>query len=254
MCSSGVQMMRKILREKDLRRTLFPDGMAEFRQLLVDNEKQRGTLGETSVHAQLFTSMIQCEMGNPADVNLSKTVAQVPLPPIKRNAIDSSEFQLLEKTYEKMHPAGRILQISSFCDKFKCLFYKGCRYISNPSNYQLASTIFAQWFDDTSRPAVIREFLQHDVVVQVENGKSQRITHVLALVEWYVRHPQCNKYSKPVEVWANHFETVIPGHAYYVPVGRFQSNCVSVRHHVPILRHQQEKVNVIIPLPKSTRV
>ena len=128
-----------------------------------------------------------------------------------------------------MYPAGRILQISSFCDKFKCLFYKGCRYISNPSNYQLASTIFAQWFDDTSRPAVIREFLQHDVVVQVENGKSQRITHILALVEWYVRHPQCNKYSKPVEVWANHFETVIPGHAYYVPVGRFQSNCVSVR-------------------------
>ena len=91
-------MMRKFLREKDLRRTLFPDGMAEFRQLLVDNEKQRGTLGEASVHAQLFTSMIQCETGNPADVNLSKTDAQVPLPPIKRNAIDSSEFQLLEKT------------------------------------------------------------------------------------------------------------------------------------------------------------
>ena len=34
-----------------------------------------------------------------------------------------------------------------------------------------------------------------------------------------------NKYSKLVEVWANHFETVIPGHAYYVPVGRFQSVC-----------------------------
>ena len=107
-------------------------------------EKTCQTLGETSVHAQLFTSMIQCETGNPADINLSKTDAQVPLPPIKRNTIDSSELQLLEKTYEKMYPAARMLQISSFCDKFKCLFYKGCRYVSNPSNYQLASTIFGE--------------------------------------------------------------------------------------------------------------
>lgn len=88
----------------------------------------------------------------------------------------------------------------------------------------------------------------------MENGKSQRITHILALVEWYARHPQHNRYSKPVEVWANHYESVIPNHAYYVPVGRFQRNCVSVGYHVPLLHHQQDKVTVIIPLPKSTIV
>lgn len=81
-------------------------------------------------------------------------------------------------------------------------------------------------FDDSSRPAIIRDFLQHDVVIKMENGKSQKITHLLALVEWYARHPQCNRYSKPVEIWANHFESVIPEHAFYVPVGRFQSSCV----------------------------
>ena len=111
-----------------------------------------------------------------------------------------------------------------------------------------------QWFDDSSRPAIIREFLQHDVVVKMENGKSQKITYLIALVEWYARHPQCNRYSKPVEVWANHFESIIPEHAFYVPVGRFESNCVSVKYHVPVLRHQQEKVYVIIPLPNSVRV
>ena len=233
--------MRKFLRERDLRKTGFPDGMADFCQVLDCDDRQRGTLGEMSVRAQLFTNMIHCETGNPLEVNFSKTEAQVPLPPIKRSAIDISDVKLLEKTYEKMYPAARILQISSFCDKFKFLLYKGYRYTSSIINHQQASTIIAQWFDNTSRPAIIREFLQHDVVIQMENGKSQRITHILALVEWYARHCQHNRYSKPVEVWASHYDSFIPNHAYYVPIGRFQYSCVSVRYHVPLLRHQQDK-------------
>ena len=74
-------------------------------------------------------------------------------------------------------------------------------------------SFFAQWFDDSSRPAIIREFLQHDVVVKMESGKSQRVTHLLALVEWHARHPQRNRYSKSVEVWPNYFESIIPEHA-----------------------------------------
>ena len=88
----------------------------------------------------------------------------------------------------------------------------------------------------------------------MESGKSQRVTHLLALVEWYARHSQRNRYSKPVEVWANYFESIIPEHAYYVPVGRFQSNCVSVEYKVPLLRHQREKVFVLFPLLNSVRV
>lgn len=177
--------------------------MTALHQILDCNERQRGTLGEMSVRAQLFTNMVHCETGNPLEVNFSKTEAQIPLPPIKRSAIDMSDVKLLEKTYEKIYPAARILQISSFCDKFKFLLYKGYRYTSSFINDQQASTVIAQWFDGTCRPAIIREFLQHDVVIQMENGKSQRITHILALVEWYARHPQHNRYSKPVEVWAS---------------------------------------------------
>ena len=102
--------------------------------------------------------------------------------------------------------------------------------------------------------AVILEFLQHDVVVEMNCGKSQRVTHILALVEWYARHLQCKRYSKPVEVWANYSESLVPEHARYVLVGRFQSNCVLVRYQDPVLNHQYEKVNVIIPLLNSVRV
>ena len=117
----GVQMMRKFLREKDLRRFVSPEGMDEFRRLLDHNDGQKGTLGETNVRAQLFSNMIQCETENPFEVNLSKTHAHVPLPPIKRNALEPSEVSLLTKTYEKMYPAATILKVSSFCDNFKSL-------------------------------------------------------------------------------------------------------------------------------------
>lgn len=250
----GVQIMRKFLREKELMRTPFPEGMEEFQQLLYCENKQKGTLLEASVGLQLFSNMIESEIGNPADVDLSKSETQVPLPPIKRDAIESADVRKLQKTYERMYAARRILHIPSFCDKFKHLLYKGCRYTSDLTAHQQASRVFLQWFDDSSRPAVIREFLQHDVVVEMNCGKSQRVTHILALVEWYARHPQCNRYSKPVEVWANYFESLVPEHAHYVPVGRFQSNCVSVRYQVPVLNHQYEKVNVIIPLLNSVRV
>ena len=109
---------------------------------------------------------------------------------------------------------------------FPASVYKGCRCAADSACNQQPSTVITQWFDDSSRPAIIRDFLQHDVVIKMENGKSQKITHLLALVEWYARRPQCNRYSKPVEIWANHFESVIPEHAFYVPVGRFQSSCV----------------------------
>ena len=122
--------MRKFLREKELMRTPFPEGMEEFQQLLYCENKQKGTLLEASVGLQLFSNMMESEVGNPADVDLSKRETQVPLPPIKRDAIESADVRKLQKTYKRMYPAGRILHIPRFCDKFKHLLYKGCRYTS----------------------------------------------------------------------------------------------------------------------------
>ena len=105
--------MRKFLREKELMRTPFPEGIGE--------NKQKGTLLEASVGLQLFSNKREFEKGNPADVDLSKSETQVPLPPIKRDAIESAEVRKLKKKYERMHAARRILHIPSFCDKFNHL-------------------------------------------------------------------------------------------------------------------------------------
>ena len=153
-----------------------------------------------------------------------------------------------------MYTARRILHIASFCDKFKHLLYKGCRYTSDFTAHQQASTVFLPWFHDSSRLAVTREFLQHDVVVEMNCGKSQRVTHILPQLSGMQDILNATGFSKPVEVWANYFESLVPEHTPSVPVGRFQSNCVSVRYQVALLNHQHEKVNVIIPLLNSVRV
>ena len=69
----GVQMTRKFLRERELMRTVFPEGMEEFQQLLFCEGKQKGTLLEASVRAQLFCNMVGSETGNPANAHLNKT-------------------------------------------------------------------------------------------------------------------------------------------------------------------------------------
>ena len=136
-------MMRKFLREKELQKAILPEGMEEFQQLLDCEGKQKGTLLESSVHVQQFCSMVESETGSPADVNLSKTATQVPLPPIKRDAIEGDDVRRLQKTYEVMYAAGRILHVSSFCDKFKHLLYKGYRYTADSACHQRASTVIA---------------------------------------------------------------------------------------------------------------
>ena len=163
--------MRKFLRKEELMRTPFPQGSEELQQLLLCENKQKGTLLEESDGFQLFSNMRESEKGKPADVDLSKRETQVPLPPINTDAIESANVRKIQKANERMYAAGRILHVPSFFRKFKHLFYKGCRYTSDIAAQELASTVFLQWFDDSSRPAVDREFLQHDVVKR-NSGKS----------------------------------------------------------------------------------
>ena len=94
--------MRKFIREKELKQAIFPGGMVEFQQLLDCEGKQKGTFLEASVHVQKFCNMIESETGSPVNVNLSKTETQVPLPPIKRDAIENDDVRRLQKTYKAL--------------------------------------------------------------------------------------------------------------------------------------------------------
>ena len=91
--------MRKFIREKELKQAIFPGGMEEFQQLLDCEGKQKGTFLDASVHVQKFCNMVESGTGSPVNVssNLTKTETQVPLPPVKRDAIESDDVRRLQK-------------------------------------------------------------------------------------------------------------------------------------------------------------
>lgn len=245
-------MMRKFLRDKHLMAMQFEHGMEQFGNLLDTATKQRGTLLEqTSTRPyKFYTEMLRTEMEDPYAVDFQRVPTQVPVPPIKRTAFNQKETTCLREMYQRLYPDHTIRNVSSFCESFRHLNYAGSHFRagSEESNCR-ASTVIAQWIDQTSRPATIRRFFSHDVILEKEVGKCIRVSHILAEVEWYTKHVFCKRYSSPVEVWDILFEP--HSASSYMPVGRIQQNCVAVKHKIPLGQHKQT-VNIIIPLPKST--
>lgn len=92
----------------------------------------------------------------------------------------------------------------------------------------------------------------HDVILKVENNSQQKVTHVLAKVDWYSTYSGSNIYSHPVETWSTVYEPY--SKFSFMPVGRFQQKCVVVRGTVKASGNRKDQVNIVIPLPLETRV
>ena len=76
-----------------------------------------------------------------------------------------------------------LAHVTSFCDKLNHLLYKDFRYKSDfPAHQQGLNSFFFFFFF----------FFYSGLMtpgVKMNKGKSQRVTHILVLVEWYARHP-----------------------------------------------------------------
>lgn len=189
---------------------------------------------------------METEDGDPFLVSFEKVPNQIPLPSIKRIAIDQSDTCSLRAMYQRLYPENVVRHVSNFCDN---LLYAGSNYRANLFKNCQASTITVQWFDETKKPGVIRRLLLHKAVIEKENGKCTNISHILAEMDWYSKHVNQHRYSNPIEVWGTDFEP--HSHKSYMPVGRMQECCVVVRHKIPLgIGSEKQTVKVIIPLPK----
>ena len=92
-------------------------------------------------------------------------------------------MECLKEMYKLIYACDKIRHVSSFCQSFNNLLYGGSHYRSDRSNDDSASIVTAKWLGEMKRPAIVREFMLHDVVLVDENNKAQRITHVLAYVQ-----------------------------------------------------------------------
>lgn len=241
----GLQIMRKFLRDRFVLSATFPDEMIHLGDMLNNSITAKGTLLEMSKRSEDYTDLINLELLNSSEINYSKTCLQVPLPPFKRKALDGVEMENLKAVYEFMYPNDKVRHISHFYQSFKCLFYAGSYYHADHKNNSSASVVSAKWLDESKRPAILRGFLRHDIVIEKSNGKVQKITHILADVQWFAKYHRDNFYAHPVEVWSRDFEQY--SSFSFMPVSRIQEKCIVVE--ATFKRGSiKENINVIIPL------
>jgi len=132
--------------------------------------------------------------GDPATVNFTlsdnpKEVV-VPLPPMKRIALDEDDTSQLTKMYQTLFPNCEIVSVQRLFDSF-----------SSSSAFSSSCGVVANWYNGECRPGRVRRFLTNDVAMKQGSCKRRKLTFVLAEVDWFKRHPEKHWYPDPLEVW-----------------------------------------------------
>ena len=230
--------MRRFLRDKDLRIMDFPDEHNTFQSLLLGT--QRGTVGEMLCTEQLFdrSNLVSGDIST-EDLTLSDKQSEmvVPLPPIKRIALDEDDTSELIEMHKTLHPDCEVVSAERLCGSFS-------RVQINGNIYRCSSNcgVSAKWLNGEHRTGRVQRFLTNDVVIKQGQGKRRKLTFVRAEVGWFMSHPEKHWYPEPLEVWCSDFSQVS-----FIPVQRIHSQCLTLQYKVKF-RHGKEKVYVTIPL------
>ena len=164
--------MRGFLRDKELRIMDFPDEHNEFKSLLLGT--QCGTVSEILCTEELLDRS-NLVSGDPSleEVTLSDKPIEmvVPLPPIKRIALDEDDMSELIEMYKTLLPDCEVVSAQRLCDSFS-------RVRINGNIYRCFSNcgVSAKWLNGEHRTGRVQKFLTNDVVIKQGQGKRTKCT------------------------------------------------------------------------------
>ena len=127
-------------------------------------------------------------------LNEEQSEAIVPLPPVKRIALNDDHYKLTEM-YKTLLRNCEVVPTQRLCDSFSRVHISGAVYRCS-RNYG----VLAKWFNGECRPGRVYRFLTHDVVVKQNRGKRKKLTFVLTKLDWFKAHPERNWFQDPLEV------------------------------------------------------
>ena len=104
----GIQLMRRLLRDIELRMLDFPDEHKQFQSLLSATATQLGTLGEM--------------------LNEDCSDTFVPLPPVKRISLNNDDHSKLTEMYKTFLPNCEVVSTQRLCDSFSRVQISGAIY------------------------------------------------------------------------------------------------------------------------------
>lgn len=259
--SVELQVMRKFIRDQDLRNLELPENFKEQLQPLVDklqhsqtnnDEKDmverekvlrllKLTYGQIDITDDLWYSVDSFTLGSPHVID----------------SFDDDEIQYITDVYKVFFPDVSVQNVPRLYDKYASAECAGERYGSQFSRLNRCSFILAKWADRFDgninieaiadlRPAVVLYFVKQTVHVGL-----RKCTFCFARVNWFQYHPNrflCGPSGVTPEVWcANLFDSFGP--ASFLPVQRVHGKFVAGYDTV-----NGENVLFVLPLAKKQYV
>lgn len=256
--SIELQIMRKFLRDQNLREFEFPDECAQhFKDLtekihqhegrqsedcLIDIKQCIDILqichGRIDIQNELWFSLAGYSLGSPHVIE----------------QLDNDEHQYLSDVYKMFFPGISTNDIPVLYDKYASVEFAGERYGSRFSRLNRFACILAKWagrFDGNvdleaadERPGVIECFIRQSISVG-----DKTYSFCFAYVRWFQYHPErfhCGNTGVTPEIWCSDlFEGL--GSASFMPIQRISRKFIGGYDKVG-----SENVLFVMPLQKRT--
>ena len=245
-----IQLMRKFLRDQDIRNLPFPSAFCEhfdhiFSQMKNTNMDPLQDISST-------VDLLSLSDGPVTKSNLWLDAGSCTcISPHRVGYLDDDELNFSMESYSTFLEGVEFRNGTVIFDRYASVEFCDEQYGSLDSRSERSSYVIAPWAGvggqidpDTSdaRPAVVRYYMKQNICIH-----GQWKTLVMAYVSWFQKHPDRHKrQSGTTEIWCKDiFEPL--GAASFLPVQRIQCKFVGT-----VQTWKTENVLFVSPLEKFT--
>ena len=245
-----MQLIRKFLRDQDIRDLAFPSLFREHFDPVFNQMKN--TSMDPLQDISSTVDLLSLSDGTVTKSNLwFDNEACTRISPHKVDYLDDDELKFLMESYSIFLEGVDIRNGTVIFDRYASVDFCGERYGSLDSRSERSSYVIAKWVGDVGqinpdtsdafRPAVVRHYLKQNICI---GGEWK--TLVMAAVSWFQKHPDRHKHDSGItEIWCKDlFEPLGP--ASFVPVQRIQRKFVGT-----VQTWRREKVLFVLPLERK---
>ena len=229
------QIMKKFLREQEVRTMEFPSEHSMFATMLESHQTISGSVEETilsSERIQLIQHLSTAPINDGLDFQVTGHVTL--LPPKCRKVLTGEDVQHLRCIYEQLYPGAVVSHISHFCIFSRKATFCGELFASQKSQSKKCSTVVAFWpgrgksllqVDTCAHPNVgrIQYFFRHSMTLKYSSGQLQQKEHVMCSMRWMQFHQFLDWFGSSALVCST--ITEVYDSCCFMPVQRIHRRC-----------------------------
>ena len=244
-----IQLMRKFLRDQDIRDLPFPSVFREHFEPIFNQMKNTNMDPLQDISSTVDLLSLSDGIVTKSNLWFDSGTCNC-IPPHKMDYLDDDELNFLMNSYSTFLEGVDITNGSVIFDRYASVEFCGDRYGSLDSRSERSSYVMAPWVGvggqidvatSDARPAVVHYYFKQNIYLY-----GQWKTIVMARVSWFQEHPDRHKHeSGTTEVWCKDiFEPLGP--ASFIPVQRIQRKFVGT-----VQTWRRESVLFVLPLERK---